>query len=235
LASHPDLVVAAIHQLVSDELTAAKEAAAFLVKYAKTDSGKEFLLSETGIAAIKAELSDTSVVEWKKLRIYENLVEISTISPEHFFKLNESINLMPKLIGLTFDSNDPLGQMNALEILSNLVGSPHGHMALQGAGVFEKVVQIGQDWRNTPMGSLIIPGVVKFIGKIGAVQLPPEELTLIALNVASESGKDYALITVGMEAIGYIGTTLEGKKYLKARHGTCNPAKQVKLLSRLLR
>jgi hypothetical protein len=71
------------------------------------------------------------------------------------------------------------------------------------------------------MGSLIIPGVVKFIGKIGAVQLPPEELTLIALNVASESGKDYALITVGMEAIAYIGTTLEGKKYLKARHGTC--------------
>lgn len=72
------------------------------------------------------------------------------------------------------------------------------------------------------MSGLIFPGVLKFIGKIGALQLPQEQLTEIVIDAVLHSDADVPLITVGLESLAYIGCTPEGKRNLDQRQNLRN-------------
>jgi len=70
------------------------------------------------------------------------------------------------------------------------------------------------------MSGLIFPGVIKFIGKIGVTQMPPQDLAEMVTEALLENEKDFALSTVAVEALSYIGSTQDGKAYLNQFQGT---------------
>lgn len=118
LNKYPALRIAVINQLVSPELGAAKEADKLLTKYGTTDAGKAFFLSQEAVTAFHGLLNRQALSETKKFRVYELLINVSTISKDHFTTLDNSVGLMTLLIDLSFHSDDFLGQINALEILA---------------------------------------------------------------------------------------------------------------------
>jgi hypothetical protein len=110
-----------INQLVAEELGAAKEADNFLRKYGATKSGMNYFLSDEALQSFSSLISNPNYNDSKKFRVYETVTNVATISVEHLDKLNESLGLMQLLIRLSFKSEDFLGQINALEIISDLV------------------------------------------------------------------------------------------------------------------
>ena len=126
------------------------------------------------------------------------------------------LKLVETLSAATFESNDPLAQMNALEILAIVAETVDGIDCLEKASVMSKVKQLGANWKNDPLSSLLLPGLLKFVGKVGVVQLPPKELLQMVVEAIVESGDDVALTTVGIEALAYIGSNPQGKQQLDA-------------------
>jgi len=95
------------------------------------------------------------------------------------------------------------------------VGCPHGQEVLKGAGVFAEFKKMCDNIASVQNGEILLPGIIKFIGKIGAVSLPPKEMVALVLKNLAESGKDFSVKTVSIEAFSFIGSTLEGKQYYK--------------------
>ncbi|XP_021944438.1 26S proteasome non-ATPase regulatory subunit 5 [Folsomia candida] len=216
LNKYPNLRVAVIGQLASEELNAAKEADKLLMKYGTTKSGKDYFLSQEAVDTFNALLNKKpSISETKKFRVYEVLTNISTLSADHFNTLNTSVGLMNLLITLSFKSDDFLGQINAIEILANLAGCPHGQEALKTAGVFQEIKTLTESLGTEPHGEILLPGIIKFIGKVGAVSLPPTEMTALVMTTILQSGINFPLKTVAVEAFAHIGGTVEGKQYYK--------------------
>jgi 26S proteasome non-ATPase regulatory subunit 5 len=213
-SEYQDLIIASINQLASDELSSAKGASEFLINLARLTPGSNFLLGPAGIDSFKKILSNPRYSEMIRFRLYDTLARLAGISPEHSEKLDERNLIILPLSEVAFNSNDPLNQMNALEILSTLAETKHGIDAVEKAGVFEKLAKLCHNWRDDPMSGLIFPGVLKFIGKIGAIQPPKDELTAIVIDAILNSDDDVPLITVALESLAYIGCTIEGKAYL---------------------
>lgn len=222
LNKYPNLRVAVIGQLASEELNAAKEADKLLMKYGTTKSGKDYFLSQEAVDTFNALLNKKpSISETKKFRVYEVLTNISTLSADHFNTLNTSVGLMNLLITLSFKSDDFLGQINAIEILANLAGCPHGQEALKTAGVFQEIKTLTESLGTEPHGEILLPGIIKFIGKVGAVSLPPTEMTALVMTTILQSGINFPLKTVAVEAFAHIGGTVEGKQYYKNLPSNC--------------
>jgi 26S proteasome non-ATPase regulatory subunit 5 len=219
-SDHQDLLIAAMKQEAGEDLGVAKAAGSFLTKLAATERGFEFVFGPVGTETLKQLTSDEGARGAVKFRVYETLCHVANISERHMEEIQNKIKLIEPLSHLAFDSvDDPLGQLNALEILAVLAETSHGLTALANAGVFTKVTQLAQDWQNNPLGSLLFPGLIKFVGRIGVQRLPPEELVLLVIDAIINSGEDIPLATVGIEALAFIGSTQEGKLHLdRERH-----------------
>ncbi|CAG7822052.1 unnamed protein product [Allacma fusca] len=217
-ADHQDLLIAALKQQGGEDLGVAKQSGLFLTKLAGTDRGFDFALGRVGTDTLKQLVNDEGARGAVKFRVYETLCNVANISEKHLEAIQNNIKLIEPLNHLAFESDDPLGQLNALEILAVLSETPHGLQALSNANVFTKVIQLAKDWQNNPLGSLLFPGLIKFVGRIGVQRLPPEELVLLVLDAITNSGEDIPLATVGIEALAFIGSTQEGKLHLDKEH-----------------
>ena len=227
--NHPHLLVSSLKELVGPDLGVSKEVSSFITKLAATSPGFQFLFSSSsvGLGTLKEIMaSKDSRSEAAKFRVYEMLAHISNISKNHLQAIESHIKLTQILGQIAFKSNnDPLGQVSALEILAIFAESQEGLEYLESQNVFKKIEELGADWKNDPKsGLLLFPGILKFVGKVGVMRVPPVELVQMVMDAIVDSGDgDIPLRTVGVEALAYIGSTPQGKLLLDSdpRLGKC--------------
>lgn len=125
-SEYQDLIIATIHQICFDDLSVVKLAGNFLVNLAKTAAGVEFLLGPAGIESFSSILNSTRNSTVVKFRVYEVLVNLARISTNHLEKIEAQNLVIQPLVEIILNADDPLGQLNGLEILANLVDTQHG-------------------------------------------------------------------------------------------------------------
>jgi len=197
-SEYQDLIIASINQITSEDLKVYKVAAGFLIKLVVTTSGSDFLLGAAGIQSFKTILTSPRTTGTIKFRVYETLCNIANYSVEYLQRIEEHQLLINPLTEIAFSTDDPLGQMNALEILSILAESSHGVNHLAETEVLGRIQRQSISWKQDPMMStLFFPSALKFIGKVGLLQAPPEELIDLVIETLLENNTDFALKTVG--------------------------------------
>ncbi|XP_068631028.1 26S proteasome non-ATPase regulatory subunit 5 [Battus philenor] len=155
-----------------------------------------------------------------KCNAYEVVINISSKSQE-LFKLCVDYGYIDHMIS-ELNSSDILYQLNILELLSRLAVKSHGINYLVKEGGLEKIAALIGDVQKNPLGSLLIPGYIKFFGSI-AHHYPKEifekfPVLLNSLFDAIESN-DQTILPVALDTLGFIGITIEGKLCLAAVGG----------------
>jgi len=139
---YQDLIIASINQLASDDLESSKVAGLLLINLTNHEIGSKFVLGSAGLGSIKNILNSPRTSDTIKFRVYETLSLLAQVSTDHLQIIEKNHLLIQPLSEITFNTSDPLGQMNALEILSILVESKHGLEAVERAGVFSKLKRL---------------------------------------------------------------------------------------------
>ncbi|CAK1598913.1 unnamed protein product [Parnassius mnemosyne] len=152
-----------------------------------------------------------------KCNAYEVVINISLKSYE-LFKLSVDNGYIEHMVE-ELKSNDVLYQLNILELLSRLSVKPYGINYLVKDGALERITALIGDLRNNPLGGLLLPGYIKFFASI-AHYYPKEifekyPIFLNSLFNAIESGEQ-TVLPVALDALGFIGITIEGKLCLTA-------------------
>lgn len=107
-----------------------------------------------------------------RCRVYEVAVNLARASPE---MLDEVEPIISRMIG-ELDSDDILFKLNLLELLVILAEQNHGVVYLEEKGVFQLVTRQVEEVSKHPLGSILIPGYMKFFGKIAYSQ--PQRIIL---------------------------------------------------------
>lgn len=219
-STHSNLILAVIRQHTFPELSVANKASIFIVKLASNHFGAEYLAGDESLSQFLDLVSSTCNRSVERYRVYDTLAKLATVSPELFERIQTSLNLAPTLSDLVFGNSDPLGGANALEILATLAGTPFGLEAVKQIGVVERIERMTQELEMNPLSSLLFPEILKFIGKVGVNQLPPQRLREIVLESVMRRDMEMYVTTVAVEALTLMGCTKEGKQYLFGKEQT---------------
>ncbi|XP_075156340.1 26S proteasome non-ATPase regulatory subunit 5 [Haematobia irritans] len=121
------------------------------------------------IDSLLEALKNTEIV---KCRTYELAVNLSRRSSSTL----EKVNFVLDHALSELDNDDVLLQVNILEILVLLAEQNHGLMYLEKRQVFDVISKKVEEIEHNPLDRLLVPGIMKFFGKISSVQ-PQKILT----------------------------------------------------------
>ncbi|XP_064547299.1 26S proteasome non-ATPase regulatory subunit 5 [Drosophila montana] len=124
------------------------------------------------------------------------------------------------------DNDDVLLQASVLEILVPLAEQNHGLSYMERRRVFEIISSRVQRIEEHPLDTLLIPSIMKFFGKVAAVQ--PQKIIvgyphmLACLFELLKSG-DEAVLPTAMDTLANLASSVQGKKLM---HAQFQPAMQ---------
>lgn len=154
-----------------------------------------------------------------KCRSYEIAVKIGKETPEFLTKMEF---VLEKAI-VDLGSKDILFQLNVMEILSELAENDHGLVYLENKGVFSSLLKEVEQINENPMSNLIIPGLIKFYGKIAGNY--PEKIfenypqVIHALFDCLVIALDFTILPTALDTLGILGRSRNGKIYLENNFG----------------
>lgn len=152
-----DLVVLIIASLDSEETKDSAVAIQILSKVLLTTYDNTLIKTE-----FHQRLGKADVI---RCRIYEISVNLGKHSETMLQKVHDIVD---KALGEVENGTDVLLQMNVLELMVSLAEVPHGLQYLENKRMFENIsrrVQL-QNLNQNPLDSFLIPGIMKFFGKI---------------------------------------------------------------------
>lgn len=152
-----DLVVLIISSLDSEETKDSAVAIQILSKVLLTFYDNSLVKSE-----FTQRLTKSDII---RCRVYEIAVNLGKASETMIQKVHD---VLDKALKEVEQGEDVLLQMNILELMVSLAGSPHGLQYLESKKLFENIsrkVQL-QNLNQNPLDSFLIPGIMKFFGKI---------------------------------------------------------------------
>nr|CAD7411481.1 unnamed protein product [Timema poppensis] len=207
-----DLLLAVLDCVRHEDSSVYEKAKDVLVKLGATPEGLRLLYGQTLLNELISSMGQSDIV---RFRVYEVITDVS-VNSESGLRASHTSGLLPSLMS-ELDSDDILLQLNALELFSKLAVTPHGFQYFRQRGVLatlaDKVLNTGE----SPFGSLLLPGLIKFFGNV-AHSWPQEILTefpsvVKALFEVLDSS-DFVLLGTVMETLGFIGTSPQGKQAL---------------------
>ncbi|XP_075041763.1 26S proteasome non-ATPase regulatory subunit 5 [Mixophyes fleayi] len=209
-----DLLKQIILCIGGDKISVAKEAIKSLSKIAHTTSGLDVLFGTNLLTDLKSVMTISDIVRY---RVYELLVEISSVSAESLDFCVKS-GILPQLLEeLTGD--DVLLRVTCTETVTMLAGSLHGRQYLAQQGILDKISNMILGADSDPFSGLYLPGLVKFFGNLAIMDSPqqicehyPAFLTKVFDMV---EGHENTLIGVAVDTLGVLGSTIEGKQVLQ--------------------
>ncbi|XP_013108218.2 26S proteasome non-ATPase regulatory subunit 5 [Stomoxys calcitrans] len=101
-----------------------------------------------------------------KCRVYELAVGLSKRSAA----ILEKVDFILDHALSELDNDDVLLQVNILEILVSLAEQNHGLVYLEKRQVFDVISKKVEEMDQNPLDRLLVPGIMKFFGKISSVQ-----------------------------------------------------------------
>ncbi|XP_075948013.1 26S proteasome non-ATPase regulatory subunit 5-like [Anarhichas minor] len=163
---------------------------------------------------MKDVMATSDVVRY---RIYELVVEISSVSPISLGYCAKS-GFISQLIG-ELTGGDVLIRATAIEMVTTLAQSQHGRQYLAQQGIMDKFSNMIRGAETDPFSSLYLPGLVKFFGNLAIMDSPQQvcETYPAFQNKVFEMAldPDAAMIGVALDTLGLLGTTVEGKQVLQ--------------------
>ncbi|XP_062561042.1 26S proteasome non-ATPase regulatory subunit 5 [Armigeres subalbatus] len=153
-----------------------------------------------------------------RCRLYELIVRLAKQSEQLLAAVER---FLQKAI-LELDGNDVLLQLNILQILSELSEANHGMVYLENSGVFDKLMSKIDRLEEDPLGTILIPGLMKFYGGVAA--LHPAKVyesfpKIIALLFECLTSEDLSILPTAYDTLGCIAYPCEGKRQLHYKHG----------------
>uniref|UniRef100_A0AAY4A5P8 26S proteasome non-ATPase regulatory subunit 5 n=1 Tax=Denticeps clupeoides TaxID=299321 RepID=A0AAY4A5P8_9TELE len=207
------------------------QAISTLVKMCQCKAGLDALFS-THLGELKNVMATSDVIRY---RVYELVVDVSSVSPVSLGYCANS-NLISQLLQeLTGD--DILVRATAIEMVTCLAESQHGRQHLAQQGIMDQISNMIVGAESDPFSSLYLPGLVKFFGKLALMDSPQHvcECFPAFLKTVSDMvlGSDDTHITVALDTLGALGSTVEGKQVLHKTGGRFNAV--LKKMSQLVR
>uniref|UniRef100_A0A8C6KNB0 26S proteasome non-ATPase regulatory subunit 5 n=1 Tax=Nothobranchius furzeri TaxID=105023 RepID=A0A8C6KNB0_NOTFU len=201
-----------------EKMAVAKRAIESLSKISHSKPGLDKLFHSDLLDVLKDVMASSDIIRY---RVYELLVEISSASPISLGYCASS-GLISQLLGeLTGD--DVLIRATAVEMVTSLAHSQHGRQYLAQQGIMDKISNMIRGAEMDSFSSLYLPGLVKFFGNLAIMDSPQQvcETYPAFLNKALEMAldPDPAMIGVGLDTLGLLGSTVEGKQVLQKTGG----------------
>lgn len=214
LLTKVDLLNLTVETVADENIGVAKYAMDILKRIGQSTEGLRMLYSGLLMRSIAKLLATNDVV---KFRVYEVIVDVAKNNKE---SLEASIRsgFLQSLID-TIENDDILLQLNALEILTGLALTQEGLDYLERQGVLEQLSQKIAQAHETPLSSLLIPGLMKFFGNVA--RLCPNEIfsryppVISALFEVLESD-DQTILANALDTLGYVSSSVEGKYALQS-------------------
>ncbi|XP_001661342.2 26S proteasome non-ATPase regulatory subunit 5 [Aedes aegypti] len=153
-----------------------------------------------------------------RCRLYELAVRLAKQSEELLAAMDKFL----KKAVQELDGEDVLLQLNVLQILSELSEGNHGMAYLENNGVFDKLMVKIQGLGEDPLGTILIPGLMKFYGGVAAIHPAkvydgyPKVIEMLFDCLASE---DMTILPTAYDTLGCIAAANEGKRQLHYKHG----------------
>uniref|UniRef100_A0A3B4WB16 26S proteasome non-ATPase regulatory subunit 5 n=1 Tax=Seriola lalandi dorsalis TaxID=1841481 RepID=A0A3B4WB16_SERLL len=214
ILNNHDILRAVIQCIAAEKMAVAKQAIQSLSKLSHSKPGLDKLFQSDLLKAMKDVMATSDIVRY---RIYELVVEISSVSPISLGYCANS-SLISQLIGeLTGD--DVLTRATAIEMVTSLAHSQHGRQYLSQQGIMDKISNMIRGADTDPFSSLYLPGLVKFFGNLAIMDSPQQvcETYPAFQNKVFEMAldPDPVMIGVALDTLGLLGSTVEGKQVLQ--------------------
>ncbi|CAL1567716.1 unnamed protein product [Knipowitschia caucasica] len=209
-----DLLCAVINSIGEEKISVAKQAIQSLSKLSHSKAGLDKLFQSDLLKTIKDVMGVSDVVRY---RIYELVVGVSSFSPVSFgYCVNSGLisRLLDELTG-----EDVLIRVTAVEMVTTLAQSLHGRQFLTHEGIMDQISNMIRGAETDPFSSLYLPGLVKFFGNVAIMDSPQQVCETYpafqskVFEMALDS--DPAMIGVGLDTLGLLGSTVEGKQVLQ--------------------
>nr|CAD7441459.1 unnamed protein product [Timema bartmani] len=202
-----DLLLAVIDCVRHEDSSVYEKTKDVLTKLGATPEGLRLLYGQTLLNELINSMGQS---------VFIQIVTDVSVNSGSGLQASHTSGLLPSLIS-ELDSDDILLQLNALELFSKLAVTPHGFQYFHQRGVLatlaDKVLNTGE----SPFGSLLLPGLIKFFGNV-AHSWPQEILTEFPSVVKALfevlNSSDFVLLGTVMETLGFIGTSPQGKQAL---------------------
>ncbi|XP_054460616.1 26S proteasome non-ATPase regulatory subunit 5 [Anoplopoma fimbria] len=209
-----DILGAVINCIGEDHMAVAKQAIKSLSKLSHSKPGLDMLFQSDLLKVMKDVMATSDIVRY---RIYELVVEISSVSPISLGYCANS-SLISQLIGeLTGD--DVLIRATAIEMVTTLAHSQHGRQYLAQQGIMDQFSNMIRGAETDSFSSLYLPGLVKFFGNLAIMDSPQQvcETYPAFQNKVFEMAldRDPAMTGVAIDTLGLLGSTVEGKQVLQ--------------------
>jgi len=178
-------------------------------------------------------LSSNERNEIVKLRLYEYLIDLCLIDARIYKHITEEQHLLDKFLSdCTQNDADLLYLMNCLELLTNLTQKSHTLTYLQNqTNVIDHFLRLLLTTNDdNPLYELIKPGFIKFFGcyirnylallQNNSIDSQTNQLLerflpfLFDILLQSDPS---AFIIIGLDTIGFIGKTSNGKRYMLSK------------------
>ncbi|EPY72392.1 26S proteasome non-ATPase regulatory subunit 5 [Camelus ferus] len=144
-----------------ENLSVAKAAIKSLSRMSLTRAGLEAFFESNLLDDLKSVMKTNDIVRY---RVYELIVEISSVSPESLNYCTTSGLVTQLLKELT--GEDVLVRATCIEMVTSLACTHHGRQYLAQEGVIDQISNIIVGADTDPFASFYLPGLVKFFGNL---------------------------------------------------------------------
>ncbi|XP_023307211.2 26S proteasome non-ATPase regulatory subunit 5 [Lucilia cuprina] len=154
-----------------------------------------------------------------KCRVYELAVNLGKRSAATLEKVEYILD--HALVEL--DNDDILLQVNVLEILVLLAEQNHGLLYLEKRKVFDVIGKRIEEIEQNPLDRLLIPGIMKFYGKISSVQ--PQKIIvgyphMISCLFECLNSSDTSILPAAFDTLANLTQSQQGVILLEQNYGT---------------
>lgn len=202
-----------VYCISGENLSVAKAAIKSLSRISLTQAGLETLFESSLLDDLKSVMKTNDIVRY---RVYELIVEISSVSPESLNYCTTSGLITQLLRELT--GEDVLVRATCIEMVTSLAYTHHGRQYLAQEGVIDQVSNIIVGADSDPFSSFYLPGFVKFFGNLAVMDSPQQicERYPVFVEKVFEmmESQDPTMIGVAVDTIGILGSNIEGKQVL---------------------
>ncbi|KAM3599662.1 uncharacterized protein V6R79_009264 [Siganus canaliculatus] len=214
ILNNQDILGAVIQCISEEKMSVAKQAIQSLSKLSHSKPGLDKLFQSDLLKVMKDVMATSDIIRY---RIYELIVEISSVSPISLGYCANSSFITQLLGELTGD--DILIRATAIEMVTTLAHSQHGRQYLAQQGIMDKISNMIRGAETDPFSSLYLPGLVKFFGNLAIMDSPQQvcETYPAFQNKVFEMAldPDPVMIGVALDTLGLLGSTTEGKQVLQ--------------------
>ncbi|KAM9207523.1 26S proteasome non-ATPase regulatory subunit 5 isoform 2-T2 [Dugong dugon] len=214
ILNNSELLKQIIYCIGGENLSVAKAAIRSLSRASLTQAGLEALFESNLLDDLKSVMKTNDIVRY---RVYELIVEISSVSPESLNYCTTSGLVTQLLRELT--GEDVLVRATCVEMVTSLAYTHHGRQYLAQEGVIDQISNIIVGADSDPFSSFYLPGFVKFFGNLASMDSPQQICERYPVFVEKvfemTESQDPTMIGIAVDTIGILGSSVEGKQVLQ--------------------